>query len=238
MPDASPKLAQRAYEAIRSRILKSQLPLGSAVSRRGLALELGMSHLPVAEAMQRLEDEGLLVSRPRSGTTVRVPTSEEVRQSYELREALESQAARVFARNAGTRQQVELNAMAERLDSLFNRCFSGGSNDAEFLYTVQEFHARFHLQIAAGGGCCALAEALEKNQVLTFNWLQDVAAGRPQLPPRFHRDLAAAICGGDEEAADRAMRIHVRHGLDYVAAKIGELGLKARQPGIRAKTRG
>lgn len=50
----------------------------------------GMSVVPVTDALRRLEGDGLLESRARAGTRVRVPTEKDVRELYELREALES----------------------------------------------------------------------------------------------------------------------------------------------------
>ena len=52
-----------------------------------------MSFLPVSEALLRLEIEGLLESRPRAGTRVRIPSPEDVQGHYVVREALEVQAA-------------------------------------------------------------------------------------------------------------------------------------------------
>ena len=62
---------------------------------------------------------------------------------------------------------------------------------------------------------------IERNHVLIFNWLFDVAASRPPLPPRFHRHLVDALNRGNVEAADRAMRKHVRHGLDNIVEALG-----------------
>jgi GntR family transcriptional regulator, rspAB operon transcriptional repressor len=67
--------------------------LGQPVSRRRLAAELGMSFLPVTEALLRLEFEGLLESRPRAGTRVRIPSPQDVEGNYVVRQALETQAA-------------------------------------------------------------------------------------------------------------------------------------------------
>ena len=60
--DAS--LAAEAYGVVRRRILRGEISLGQSVSRRKVAAELGMSFLPVSEALLRLEFEGLLESRP------------------------------------------------------------------------------------------------------------------------------------------------------------------------------
>ncbi len=81
---ADDTLAQRAYRLVRERILKGVYPPGAALSRRRLAHEFGMSLLPVAEALQRLVNEGLLESRPRVGTRVRQPSREEIRDRYTL----------------------------------------------------------------------------------------------------------------------------------------------------------
>ena len=87
---------ERAYLAIREKILRGELTLGEPLSRRGLATKLGMSVLPVNEALQRLEAEHLVESRPRAGTRVRFPTTRDIEESYIVREALEVQSARLF----------------------------------------------------------------------------------------------------------------------------------------------
>ena len=218
-------LSSRAYQIILGRILKGAAPIGGELSRRKLAVELGMSILPVSEALQRLQNEGIVESQPRVGTRVRVPTAADVRERYEIREALECQTARLFCRTAAPADQAELLEAAKHMDALYARCSNGVEDDPDFLYLVQDTHARFHLSIAEVSGCVALRTMLESNQVLTFNWLYYVAARRPLLPERFHTDLAEALCTNDEEAADRAMRAHVRHGLEHVISCIpAEIG--------------
>src|SRR5262245_9528090 len=93
-------LAQQAYERIRASILRGDLPLGCLLSRRNLADQLGMSFLPVTDALQRLELDGLVESRPRVGTWVRVPTEQDIRGHYVVREALETQSARLYSEKA------------------------------------------------------------------------------------------------------------------------------------------
>ena len=61
-------LAERAYQAIQDRILRGYYPLGAALSRRQLAKELRMSFLPISQALQHLEIDGLVESKPRVGT--------------------------------------------------------------------------------------------------------------------------------------------------------------------------
>src|SRR5262245_63353398 len=91
-------LSDRAYGAIREEILRGQLRPGTPLSRRRLARELGMSVLPVSDALRRLEADGLVESRARAGTGVRVPSDADINALYEFRAALVPQGARLFAR--------------------------------------------------------------------------------------------------------------------------------------------
>ncbi|MGH9386980.1 MAG: GntR family transcriptional regulator, partial [Vicinamibacterales bacterium] len=123
MPHAAStvSLDEEAYRAIRETILRGQLRPGSPLSRRRLAQELGMSVLPVTDALRRLEADGLVETRARAGTRVRVQTAVDIQDLYELREALESQSARLFAERATPAERRALASLARQVDSLFNR---------------------------------------------------------------------------------------------------------------------
>ena len=130
-------MSDQAYYAIRDLILRGKLPLGAVVSRRDLAANLGISMLPVAEAAQRLESEGLLESKPKVGTRVRVPSEQFVRDRFVIREALESQSARLFADHATWQQKQEIKLMAEQTDTLFGRLAAGdGTPSSPLPYTT------------------------------------------------------------------------------------------------------
>jgi DNA-binding GntR family transcriptional regulator len=208
-------LAERAYLLIRERILRGNIRLGSALSRRKIAAELGMSLVPVSEALQRLEGEGLIESKPRVGTRVYMPTAADIRERYIVREALESQSARLFSEKASSRERAELCRMAEHMDALFDRRLDA-RKDSEFMYHVQNFHFQLHIRIAECSGCRPLVKLIEQTHVLVFNWVWDMAAKLPNLPPRFHGDLVDVLAGNDPEASDQAMRQHIRHGLDGI----------------------
>ena len=221
-PDPPVSLSEQAYQLIRDRILRGSLPLGAVLSRRRLAEEFGMSFLPVSEALQRLENEELVESRPRVGTRVRIPSPAEVLDRYVLREAIESQSARLCAERATFQERLELRRMAEQMDALFARC-DHGIADRDFLYSVQTFHFQLHMRIAEYARSEALRAAIERNQVLVFNWLYDTAADRRALPAAFHSGLADAICSGDVARADRVMREHIQYSVDAVVKAVEEI---------------
>jgi len=207
---ARENLSAQAYLAIRNRILHGQLTTGTVLSRRKIARDLGMSMLPICTAIQRLEEEGLLESKPRVGTRVRVPTEQDIRERHIIREALESQAARLVAENARMQQRDELVRMADQLDALY--CRTGADQDPDFLFAVHGYHMQFHLRIAEFSGVAALRELIEKNSVLVLNWMYDLLTPQRPLPDRFHSELINAVVGRDVEAAEQAMRRHIRYG--------------------------
>jgi GntR family transcriptional regulator, rspAB operon transcriptional repressor len=208
-------LAEQAYLAIRDEILRGQLRPGTPLSRRRLARELGMSVLPVTDALRRLEDDGLLERRARAGTRVRVPSDTDIRELYELREALETQSARLFAERATPAQREELRRRAAQVDVLFSR-LPGATDDAQFRFAVHSQHVQLHMCIAEHGRSRLLKQMIERNHVLILNWLFDVTARKTPLPSSFHSQLAEALVSGDAEHADAAMRAHVRYGLTEI----------------------
>lgn len=212
---SKPPLADQAYFMVRDRILGGEFPPGAVLSRRRLADEFGMSFLPISEAMQRLESEGLLESRPRVGTRVRTPTSDEVKGRNVVREGLEAQSARLCCERATFQERIELRRMAEQLDTLYARA-ADGEREPTFEKVVHQNHMGLHVRIADYARCPELKEAIERNQVLIFNWFYDVTAERRVLPERFHRDLVDAITGDDPLIADEALRLHVRYGLEDI----------------------
>ncbi len=206
-------LAGEAYVLLRERILRGELPIGKVISRRKVATELGMSMLPVSEALQRLEFEGLLESRPRAGTRVRIPTEEDVRGHYVVREALEVQAAKLFATVATAQERAELQRLAARVDALSARAAGD-----RFLYLT--LHEKLHRRIAEGAHCQPLCAAIEKNQVLASTWL---CVSRPVVSdelPRRHQNLVDVLVKGDPKAAAEAMRRHISHALKNTLTRL------------------
>lgn len=217
----SPSLADEAYLAIREEILRGRLRPGTPLSRRRLARKFGMSVVPVTHALRRLEEAGLVETRARAGTRVRVPSETDVRELYELREALESQSARLFAERATAGQRLELRRLAEQLDALFTSVST--SVDQAFRFAVNSRHVEFHMRIAEHAQSERLMRMIDRNHVLILNWLFDVAGRRTPLPPHFHGALADALTSGDPEQADAAMRAHVRYGLSEISGRISAL---------------
>ena len=200
-------LAAEAYSTVRDRILRGELTMGQVISRRKLATELGMSFLPVSEALLRLEFEGLLESRPRAGTRVRIPTLQDVQGHYIVREALEVQSARLFAKSATSEEKAELQRLAVRVDAM------SAQPDAD-RYHYLSLHEKLHRRVAECARCATLSDAIEKTHALASTWMCVARQSDPPAPRRTHQDLADALCSGNPDVAGAAMRSHILASLE------------------------
>ncbi|MEU8660850.1 GntR family transcriptional regulator, partial [Actinoplanes philippinensis] len=110
-------LRQAVYDALAEMIINRELQPGEHLVENELAAHLGVSRQPVREALQRLHNEGWVDLRPALGAFVHVPTEEEADQLLATRTLLETESARLAAKNA-TPEQVErlreLQAAGER----------------------------------------------------------------------------------------------------------------------------
>jgi DNA-binding GntR family transcriptional regulator len=200
-------LAAEAYAIVRQRILRGELILGQVISRRKLAAELGMSFLPVSEALLRLEFEGLLESRPRAGTRVRIPSPDDVKGHYVVREALEVQAAVLFAAVASPGERAELRKLAARVDAL-------SMQPDRMLYLG--LHQKLHRRIAECTRCDTLCEAIDKTHALASIWFCVMRRPSPDDSPTRHQDLIEALASGETMRAANAMREHIAVGMAHV----------------------
>ncbi len=208
-------LSEQVYRYVRDRILSGEYTFGTVISRRDLAQELGMSLVPVNDAMSRLENEYLIENTPRVGTKVRTPTPQDIRGFWAVREGLETQSARLFARMATKKERSELIEMAKELDRMHESATDSDQPDPKVLHPWRCAHMRFHTQIAECTRLPFLAAQIERNQLLVFNWFYDhqLYGGR-RLPAHWHEQLAQVLAGGSEEEADAAMRKHLHNKLE------------------------
>jgi DNA-binding GntR family transcriptional regulator len=197
--------------------------MGATLSRRQIAAELNISVPPITEALQQLEIEGLVESAPRVGTRVRVPTRQDVEDRAMVREALEMQSSRLFAERATPAEKKDLRRMGMHIDQLYASC-EQAAGDRDFLFSVNTYHMGLHLRIAECARCVALRAAIEKEQVLVYNWLYDTAVQRRTLGSDYHSELTTVLALGTPDQAAAAMRKHIRRGLGQVLEKMELMG--------------
>ena len=199
-------LTERVYDTLRDEIVTGEMLPGTRLVRRTLGKRLGVSAMPVAEALLRLEMDGLVESQPLYGSRVRPLTIEDVRNDQVLREAIECQAARVCAENASDADLSKLMAQARVID----RMMAQGDPHSKL---GTRTHLEFHTTVAYCGGFPGLVEELERvwfRRLMRLNWLK--ATQYKPVPGNWHETLVEAISSRDPEAAEQRMREHVRYG--------------------------
>ncbi|MDT1064351.1 GntR family transcriptional regulator [Paracoccus sp. CPCC 101403] len=91
---ADETLTSRIARVLADRIIQGQLSPGEKLRQDHIAAEFGASHVPVREALLRLEAQGLAISEPRRGMRVTTFSIDELREVAEMRSALEALALR------------------------------------------------------------------------------------------------------------------------------------------------
>jgi len=212
-----------AYERLRDDILSWRIAPGTPLSEIELAARLGVSRTPLRAALARLALEGLVdTSRGRTGIVPDVSAAS-VAELFELREALETQAARLAARR---RDPV----VFEGLVADFAR--AGETLAASGIDAYYGVVAAFDRAIDDAVGNPAFRSALDGVRTHLVR-ARRMAAGNPARLLRAadeHRLICEAIRDGDEALAASATAVHLRASLTEILAA---LDARASQEGIR-----
>ncbi|MDO4268506.1 MAG: GntR family transcriptional regulator [Eubacteriales bacterium] len=200
-----------AYEIISQKILDGEFPPGMKLSRRKMAEATGVSVIPVIEALKKLEEDKLVESKPQWGSFVTIPTLEKIRQSYQLREAVECQSARILAETMTAEQQAVLTELATELDTV--------PYTPETIIDSRNSHMLFHTRLTEFTGNQLLVETLRKIN-LFYVLCRAIASNAPgaQYPRYWHRYLVDEIAKGDPDQAEKVMRSHVNDSLVTIIA--------------------
>jgi DNA-binding GntR family transcriptional regulator len=192
-------LRQQAYEALEELIIYGSLTPGQHLVESDLAKRLGVSRIPVREALQLLQSNGWVELRPRQGAFVHRPTDDEVDEVFGVRTLLEVESARLAAHNAtepGVRQlRKTLKSGATAL---------AGGDERELV----RLNSAFHAQVTAMAGNRVLAEIIGRLDKRIRWYFARVARSRGASSWKEHADLVEALAAGDARRAAETMRTH------------------------------
>src|SRR5579884_872618 len=114
----SASLRERVYATLRDAIVSGELAPGARLRDQELAGSLGVSRTPVREALQRLEDEGLVETSPRASTRVAPLDARAARDAFPVVAALHALATRYAVRRLTPADIARMRAANERLARL------------------------------------------------------------------------------------------------------------------------
>jgi DNA-binding GntR family transcriptional regulator len=196
-------LTALAYSSIKAYILREDLDEDTRLTEENLSKQLGISKSPVREALNSLNTEGLIRIEARRGAFLRSFTKQEVRDLYNLREALEVYAVSVA--ELSPRLIAELRRSTERTKKLVKAHDRMGHIDEDM---------KFHEAIALATGNAELCRVLSNLQSRiwlcrrkTYNLSSSTAADA-------HSAILEALASGDRHGAQTAMRKHIGHVRD------------------------
>lgn len=196
-------LASGAFETIRHDIVIGKLKPGTRIDQRAMAEELGMSVVPIREALRRLQAEELVHIVPRRGVFVTPISRDELVDIYTIREALEGIATRFATDNLTSVEMAELNRLVEKMEQLTEQ-----QQHDELLVLNREFHLTIYRASQRIFLCDLITDLWGKAARYRAAYVNLPGGSRQALSD--HRDILRALQNRDVEAAVKAVQNNIR----------------------------
>lgn len=197
-----PDLVELVERQLLQAIFEGRLPPGSRIVEAELSRQMGVSRAPLREAARRLESQGVIVSTPRKGFTVRTFSPKEIQDLFQVRLGLEVMAARLACEVATDAQLASLKAyaddMLERAPTLSNIervTMDLGMHTAISRLSGNEYLQRIFANMQAEIRIC---------QGFIERQYRD-----PVFIAQSHFPVVDAILQRDADAAEKALRVHL-----------------------------
>ena len=194
-------LNDRVYETLKARLVGRELGPGEKVSLHELAASLGVSRSPVHHALTRLVAEGLLTVKSRRGYYVAPLTEAAIAEGYDVRLALELQAAEAAVGRVG---RDDLRRFRELHETTI-----AAVSHAEWDTANAAFH-EYQVDLAANTLLSRFYRDLSVNLMM-----QVIRGGKLEAGSNLateHGAIVDAFEAGDLDAARAAIRIHIATG--------------------------
>jgi len=190
------------YEELKEAIVGLRLPPGQPLREAALAEQLGVSKTPIREALSRLQQEGLAETTSFKGAVVTGYSRQDLVEIYELRELLESSAARLAAQSMSDTDRARLDQICAE-----SRSLKDGSDPARLAALIADFDVVLFDQVQ-NGRIRALIENLRAH-LIRIGQLTAGIPGRVQTSVDEHEKIVAAIAARDPDLAEQRMREHI-----------------------------
>lgn len=192
---------------LREGIMHGSLPGGTQLSEAALANEFGVSRGPLREAMQRLVQEGLVLSEPNRGLFVKELDAEGIRDLYVARTAIETAAARILLREGSPESVATLRKAYQAMQR--------AAKDGD-LSRLSDADLAFHELLVARSHSPRLQRMHETLMVETRMCLTALQGTYqdPEDQVAEHTRIAEAIADGDDLALVGEIESHMEEALD------------------------
>jgi DNA-binding GntR family transcriptional regulator len=202
-PSKSSSLTQQAYEAIKEKVITLYFLPGQYLNEGAICELLDMGRTPVHQALQRLQQEGLIDVVPRKGVIIQPDSISQIIEFLDARLTVETEIARLAALHATPQDVEELQAILDDGGGPKN----GGGEINAFVECDHAFHTKISETSRSrvlGDFAKSLHERCTRSWYLHLWQTLDTSASDKQ-----HRAILKAIKSRDGEAAAKAMRDHL-----------------------------
>jgi DNA-binding GntR family transcriptional regulator len=200
-----------AIRALRERIASGRLQAGEQIRQELLAEDLGLSVIPVREALKILEAEGQVVYRPHQGYFVARLDAADLIEAYVIRDLLESEAVRRALARLGEEDFARLDDLIEDMDR------HGASGDVLALTAANR---QFHFTLFDAADMPRLVNFVRILWDATdpYRSLYFAAHAERELANAEHRAILAALRAGDGDKAVTLLREHRDNAITSLTA--------------------
>ena len=215
--------AQLIADQLREQIIQGTFRPGEQVNESVLASQLRTSRGPVREALQRLSQEGLLVSHRNRGVFVLELSADDVREIYAVREAVESAAANALL-DSGPEQ---IDSTCEVLKPIIK--------DMAKQVAVSDWQAiarldmQFHISFVAGAGNSRLIRIYETLAAESRMCILNLEVSYPRVDAlvQEHQNLLELLEAGDREGLLEGIKRHMQKAVEDLTATGNDEGINA-----------
>jgi DNA-binding GntR family transcriptional regulator len=190
-----------AYDTIRDAILNGRYPPGKRLIADDVARALGVSRMPVREALHRLQVSGLINLTPHKGAVVSELSEPEIVEIYHIRAVLDGLAARLATPNLTPPDHQRVHALLDEMET---------AAKGKDLRAVLAVNRKFHTLIWKAARAPRLQELLENlyDASQRFRNISVLIPGRLDQITHEHRLIAKALARRDAPAAERHAKEH------------------------------
>lgn len=203
------------YSVLHKEILEGLHPPGAPLKQDEIAARLGVSKIPLREALSRLESEGVVVLKPRRGFFVASFDVAEIEEIFELRASLEELAGRLAAQEHTPEEAGKVATLAGQMAALDAQA---PSYHDDWCRLNREFHETI---ISASHKKHVIRIALQLRHVIEpYIRLDTSMSENDQQADDEHRAIAAAFSARDAELVGTLSAAHCRHTRDRLVRSI------------------
>jgi DNA-binding GntR family transcriptional regulator len=194
-------LVETAAASLRSAILSGSLAPGALVRVRDIQASLGISHIPIREAIRRLEAEGLIIVRARRTPVVAGVNLDDLTAVYELRRMIELPTAKLARERA-------VGADEERIAEAFAAYQAVADDPSSAQYWTR--HADFHWALIAPGANSWTRQVLDPLWAAAERYVRLFVStyATPELTLELHRRLMQAFMSADVQSVVSELDYH------------------------------